>query len=239
MALRAGSNWAVGLSIGWIALAFAAGAAARPSGDAAAPAASSTPAPNASSSVAPPSSATQGAHPKLDPKGKKGISPQMLELQKGHAAYLAHDYPAAISAYQAATNAEPREPSAYYFLGAAEVAAGNAAGAEADLQKGLKNASSSDEWRTKLLYAFAELCERQARFVEARKAWEELVQFASGRSATKAAADAALLRIRSIDAHVELETKSAAVKQRIEQRLRETGGAPPDEKTPAPAKPKK
>jgi tetratricopeptide (TPR) repeat protein len=188
-------------------------------------------------SAAPPSSAAPASPPKLDPKGKKGISPQMTKLQKGHAAYLARDYPAAVSAYKEATTLEPAEPSAFYFLGAAELAAGNASGAEADLQKGLQSSSASDEWHTKLLDAVAELCERQSRFAEARKAWEELVQFASAHTATKAAAASALQRIQAIDAHLELETKSAAVKQRIEQRLRETGSPPPDEK--APAKPKK
>lgn len=244
MALRSGSKWAVGLSVGWVALAFVAAAAPSPTADSPSPIGSTTPAPSSSSSAAPSSSAppsssaSSTAAPKLDPKGKKGMSPQMLMLLKGHAAYLAHDYPAAVGAYKEATTLEPAEPSAYYFLSEAELAAGNAPDAEASLQKGLKGSAASDEWHTKLLYALAELCERQSRFPEARKTWEELVQFASGHTATKAAAATALQRIQAIDAHLELEAKSAAVKQRIEQRLRETGGPPPDEKAP-PAKPKK
>jgi tetratricopeptide (TPR) repeat protein len=235
MAFRAPSKWAVGLSIAWGAVALAARAAPSSSGESVSTDPSSAP-PAASSA---PAAVAPSSRPKLDPKGKKGISPAMIKLQKGHGAYLARDFAAAVLAYKEATAAAPAEPSGYYFLAEAELAAGNAADAEADLDKGLKNAAGSDEWHTKLLFAVGDLRERQARFVEARKAWEELAQVASAHASTKAAAASALQRIQVIEAHLELETRSAAVKQRIERRLRETGGAPPDEKSPAPAKPKK
>jgi TolA-binding protein len=150
----------------------------------------------------------------------------MVKLRQGHAAYLAHDFAGAIAAYQEAVASSPAEPSAYYFLGEADLGAGKAADAEADLQKGLKGAPASDEWHAKLLFALADLRERQSRFAEARKTWQELAQFADAHEPTKAAAVSALQRIQRIDAHLEAETKSAIVKQRIEQRTRETGTAP-------------
>jgi len=45
-------------------------------------------------------------------------------------------------------------------------------------------------------------------------------------------------RNKAIDTHVDLETKYAAVKQRIEQRLKETTAPPPDDGPQGPTKKK-
>ncbi|HEY3592521.1 MAG TPA: hypothetical protein VGL13_01555 [Polyangiaceae bacterium] len=227
MALRAWSNWAVGLLPAGVV--FAAAAWAEPGSGSNAPAVASASASVAASAfaalpVASAPSATPGM--RLDPQGKTGMSPEMVRLREGHAAYMAHDFAAAVAAYKEALVAAPAEPSAYYFLGAAELAGGNASEADFDWQKGLKSSVPSDEWHTKLLYVVADLRERQSSFVEARKAWQELAQFADAHPSTKGAAASALQHIRAIDAHLDLEAKSAAVKQRIEQRQRETGTAP-------------
>jgi tetratricopeptide (TPR) repeat protein len=235
MVLRDQSKWAAVLFASWLGLAAWAQAAPSSYGE--------SPSADASASAAPAASASASARTpsptKLDPKGKTGLSPQMVKLLKGHAAYGARDFAGAAAVYREAIADNPNEPSAYYFLGQAELAAGHPADAEATYQKGLKNAASSDEWRTKLHFVIAELREGQGRFADARKAWEEVIQAAAGYSPLKASADAAVQRIRAIDKHLQDQTHYGAVKQRIEQRLKEAGASPPDEGPRPPAKPKK
>jgi tetratricopeptide (TPR) repeat protein len=244
-ALRAWSKWAVALSSAWIGLAAAAVAAPSSYGEPAAPGDTSAapPAAPAPTSATPPAASdkveAKPSAPEADNKPKVGPSPHFAGLLKGHAAYQVRDFATAIAAYTQAIADNAAEPSAYYFLGQVELAAGQPAEAEATYQKGLKASAASEVWRTKLLFAVAEVAERQGRFAEARKAWEDLVQYAATHPPAKAVATLAATRMRVIDKHLDDETKYGAVKQRIEQRLRETGAPPPDESPRAPAKPKK
>ncbi len=60
--------------------------------------------------------------PKTDARGKSPYGPKLV---KGHGAYAARDFPAAIAAYKEAIAESPTDPSGYYFLGEAQLAAGN------------------------------------------------------------------------------------------------------------------
>jgi tetratricopeptide (TPR) repeat protein len=171
-------------------------------------------------------SPAQSAALKLDPKGKKGVSPYTVKLLKGHTAYAARDFRAAAAAYRDAIAENVADPTGYYLLGQAELAAGNAAEADASFQNGLKNAGANDEAHAKLLFVVADLRERQARWVDAKKAWELFTEFLVAHPELKASAASGPERSKVLDIHFDLETKYAAVKERIEQRLRETGGAP-------------
>jgi tetratricopeptide (TPR) repeat protein len=241
MILRAQSKWPIMLTSAWFTLpAWSAEPSSAGSADAPVAAATATGTPASTAHTA------SAGSVKLDPKGKTGMSPHTVKILEGHAAYLARDLNGAIAAYKEAISADAAEPSAYYFLGQAELAAGHAAEADASFQKGLKSrgakdkkAAADDEWQTKLLFVVADLREREGRFADAKKAWEECRQFATAHAPTTAAATTASERIRAIDNHLDLETKYAAVKQRIEQRLRETGSPPPDKGPRAPTPPTK
>jgi tetratricopeptide (TPR) repeat protein len=234
MALRAWSKWSVALfaaSMGLVASVMAAPssygepatagdasaappAAPKPTGSAAAEKGAATPSVQASADAGPPTAP----------------SPHFAQVLKGHAAYQVRDLTTAIAAYEAAIAYNAAEPSAYYFLGQAQVAAGHLAEADETYQKGLRTSAASEEWRTKLLFAVAELSERQGRFALAKKAWENLIQYSATHAFAKGVATMAATRIKVIDKHMDDEVKYGAVKQRIEQRLRETGTAPPDAK---------
>ena len=160
---------------------------------------------------------------------------------RGAAAYLARDFPAALSAFKEALGKDATDATAYYLLGEAELAAGHVADADASFAAGLRNAGTNDEIHGKLLFVVADLRERQGRWPDAKKAWEEYAQFLNTHPNVKGYAATATERVKVIDGHVDLDAKYAPVKQRIEQRLKENAAAPPppnERPAPPPAKKK-
>jgi tetratricopeptide (TPR) repeat protein len=168
-------------------------------------------------------------------KGKPAYSPKIM---KGHAAYVARDFQGAIAAYKDAIKDDANDPFAHYFLGEAQLAAGNVAEADASFAAGLRVVGAKDDIHAKLLFVVADLRERQGKWPDAKKAWEEYAQFLSAHPNAKGYAATATERNKVIDTHVDLETKYAAVKQRIEQRLKETTAPPPDDGPQGPTKKK-
>jgi tetratricopeptide (TPR) repeat protein len=161
-------------------------------------------------------------------------------LAKGHGAYMARDYPGAIQAYKEAIAEDGSDPTGYYFLGEALIAGGNTVEADASFAAGLRNAGGKDDLRAKLLFVVADLRERQGKWPEAKKAWEEYAQFLATHPNVKGYAATATERVKVVDARVDLDTKYAPVRQRIAQRQNEPAAspAPPDPPAPAPAKKK-
>ena len=172
---------------------------------------------------------------KFDAKGK---SPYAVKIAKGHAAYVARDFQGAIAAYKDAIKDDAADPFAQYFLGEAQLAAGNIAEADASYAAGLRLVGSKDDLHGKLLFVIADLRERQGKWPDAKKAWDEYAQFLSSHPNAKGYAATATERNKVIDTRVDLETKYAAVKQRIEQRLKETTAPPPDDGPQGPTKKK-
>jgi tetratricopeptide (TPR) repeat protein len=179
-------------------------------------------------------SATPGTTPagttRLEPKGKSPYTPKVL---KGNAAYKAKDYAGAVVAYKEAIAADPAAPLPYYLLAEAQIAAGSLPDADVSLKAGLAKADTNDVVKCKLLFVLADLRERDGKLEEARKAWEDYAQFVTSHPASNGYLATATERIRVIDQHFDLGKKSAAVKARIEQRLKETGGAPASSAPPA------
>jgi len=188
-------------------------------------------------SVAPVASAAGSASsaPAIS-RGNTGPGPYSPKLQKGNAAYVARDFQGAIAAYREAIQEDAKDPLGYYLLGEAQLAAGNIAEAEASWQTGLRSVGSAENVQAKLLFVMADLRERQGKWADAKKAWDEYAQFLSTHPGAKGYAATATERNKAIDTHNDLETKYAAVKQRIEQRLKETTAPPPDT-IPAPTTP--
>jgi len=168
-------------------------------------------------------------------KGKVLYSAKVL---KGHAAYVARDFQGAIAAYKDAIKDDANDAFAHYFLGEAQIAAGNMAEADASFASGLRVVASKDDLHAKLLFVIADLRERQGKWPDAKKAWDEYAQFLSSHPNAKGFAATATERNKVVDTHVDLETKYAAVKQRIEQRLKETTAPPPDDGPQGPTKKK-
>jgi tetratricopeptide (TPR) repeat protein len=161
-----------------------------------------------------------------DAKSKVAASPNAAAIAKGHAAYMARDYPGAAQAYKEAVAQEGTDVAAHYFLGEAQIAAGSTAEADASFAAGLRYAGGKDDWRGKLLFVIADLRERQGKWAEAKKAWEEYGQFVATHPNVKGYAATATERVKVVDAHADLDAKYAPVRQRIEQRLKENSSIP-------------
>jgi TolA-binding protein len=179
------------------------------------------------------------------PSSAAPASPYKAALAKGHAAYLARDFPGAMSSYKEAIAQDGTDPAAHYFLGQAQAASGSLVEADGSFAAGLRNAAKRDDWHGKLLFVVADLRERQGKWPEAKKGWEEYAQFLSTHPGVQGYPATATERAKAVDGRVDLETKYAPVKQRIEQRAQENAAvpsaadeAPPYGPPPPPAKKK-
>jgi tetratricopeptide (TPR) repeat protein len=192
-------------------------------------------APGATSTTPAPADTTKTATAVPLGKGKALYSAKVM---KGHAAYIARDFQGAIAAYKDAIKDDANDAFAHYFLGEAQLAAGNIAEADASYASGLRVVAAKDDLHAKFLFVIADLRERQGKWPDAKKAWDEYAQFLSTHPNVKGYAATATERNKVIDTHVDLEAKYAAVKQRIEQRLKETTAPPPDDGPQGPTKKK-
>jgi tetratricopeptide (TPR) repeat protein len=204
----------VGFSVG--------GAAQSPSGGARPATSGSAGVSSSASGASPTSTAASSAAARTDVKAK----PATAAIARGHAAFTARDYPGAIQAYQEAIQRDASDVAAYYFLGEAHLAGGSTAEADASFASGLRYAGGKDDWRAKLLFVIADLRERQGKWGDAQKAWDEYGQFVSTHPNIKGYGASATERAKVVDARAELDTKYAPVKQRIEQRRKESGSIP-------------
>ena len=134
---------------------------------------------------------------------------------------------------------KPTRPTLTVIIsGEAQLASGNLADANNSFADGIRNAGSRDDLHAKLLFVIADLREREGKWPEAKKAWEEYGQFQSSHPSAKGYAITATERMKMIDTHVDLATKYGAVKQRIEQRVKETTAPAPDDGPQGPIKKK-
>lgn len=189
-------------------------------------------APAASAAASPP------GQQRLDPKGRTGISPFMLKVIKANGAYTARDFQGAIAGYRDAIQEDPQNPLGHYLMGEAQLAAGNTAEAEASWSSGMRYVGTDDVLHAKLLFVIADLRERQGRWDDAKKAWQDYGGFVTAHPNAKGYVATATERNRTIDVHTDLDTKYAAVKARIEQRLKENGAPPADDGPQGPTKKK-
>ena len=188
------------------------------------PAQTQTPLPIPAASPSPGPASTQPS--RIDPNGKTGIPPYLLTLLKGAAAHLTHDYNSAITSYKDGIAANPNAPLGYYLLGQTQIAVANFPEAETWYRAGLARAEGSDSVKVKLLFALADLRERQGNWDEAKTAWSDYAQFVAAHPAAGGHPATATERIKRVEQHVDLAKRSALVRQRIEQRIKVNAGAP-------------
>ena len=159
--------------------------------------------------------------PRSTPRRRAAV-PYSAKLSKGNAAYAAKDYQGAIAAYKDAVAADANDALALYFLGEAQLAAGSMAEADSSWAKRLSIVGNKDDLHAKLLFVIADLRERQGKWPDAKKAWDDYTQFLSTHTSAKGYATTATERNKVIDTHVDLEAKYSEVKKRIEQRLKDS-----------------
>ena len=183
------------------------------------------PAAPAPAPAAPPAAATAPKAPsapanntgKKYPRGPFGDA-----LNKGDAAYTARDFESAIKAYREAIAKESQNPLGHYRLGEAQLAKGDLNEAELSWQAGLRFAGKDEKLRAKLLFVLADLRERQKNYDEATGRWKEYEKHAQSQPTAKAFPATATERQKRITDWKQISADSAAVKERIEKRLKET-----------------
>lgn len=158
--------------------------------------------------------------PLKDPENKKGISPYMEAVNKGEAAYVARDFPAAVVGFQDAIKIDGQQMLAFYRLGEAQLAAGKPEEAEAIWSSALTKAGP-DELKAKVLFVLADLRERQKKMPEAKDAWGQYAAFLKEKADAKGYAATPEERQKVIDRRAKDEKDYAAVKERIAKRQAE------------------
>jgi tetratricopeptide (TPR) repeat protein len=204
------------LSLVWSHTALGQTPAATPPPAAPAPAA---PAPAAPAPAKPPAAAPAAA-PRTP--AKLGVGPFWDAVSKGDASYTARDFDGAIREYRVAIEKEPNNPMGHYRLGEAMLAKGDLNEAEQSWQNGLRFAEKDNALRAKLLFCLADLRERQRKPDEATGRWKEYGDHAQSHPDAKAFPATAVERQKRIAEWKQIQTDSAAVKDRIDKRIKET-----------------
>jgi tetratricopeptide (TPR) repeat protein len=156
-----------------------------------------------------------------DPKGIKGISPFWENLKRGDNAYVAREYDAAISSFREAIDLEPKNALGHYRLGEAHRAKGSLDEAEKAWKTGLRVVGADHVLRGKLLFVLADLAERRKAYAVAAKAWSDYGAFVAQQPKARGYPKTAGERKKRAEEYAKLVEEYAAVRQRIEQRLKE------------------
>jgi tetratricopeptide (TPR) repeat protein len=137
-------------------------------------------------------------------------------VQQGSTKYAARDFPGAVASFQKAIEADPKNPIGHYFLGEAQLAAGNMTEAEAAWNRAsLEAAEKNPALRAKILFVLADLKERQHKWDDAKQAWQVYLDWAAKYPNIGAFAGSGQSRQQSIDTMQKQDTAYAVVRQRI------------------------
>jgi tetratricopeptide (TPR) repeat protein len=153
---------------------------------------------------------------------------------QGITKYAARDFPGAVAAFQKAIEADPKNPLGHYFLGEAQLAAGNMTEAEAAWNRASLEAADKDPaLRAKILFVLADLKERQHKWDDAKAAWQVYLDWAAKYPNAGAFAGSGQSRQQMIDAMQKQDKAYAIVRQRIADT--KNGGVFTDLSKPSPA----
>ena len=163
---------------------------------------------------------TGAAAAKRDPKG-----PFMELITKGDRAYVARDFDGAIAAYREAIQKSPQDALGHYRAGGAQLAKGDQKEAEAAFVAGLRFVGRDGTLKGKLIFALADLRERQKNNDEAISRWKEYSKNAEEMKEAHTYPGTATERVARNEAWKKTQAESAEVKTRIEKRLKEADEA--------------
>lgn len=158
---------------------------------------------------------------KRDPQGIVGISPFWESLKKGDDLYVARDFDGAIASFKEAITKEPQNAMGHYRIGEAHLAKNELSEAEASWVAALRYVGSDKSLKGKILFVLADLRERQKSLDDATDRWNAYSEFAKQNPDAKTYPASAEERKKRIAAWKEMQVQYAAVRKRIEQRLKE------------------
>jgi tetratricopeptide (TPR) repeat protein len=151
----------------------------------------------------------------------KASGPYMELIAKGDRATVARDFDGAIAAYREAIQKDPNNALGHYRVGGAQLLKGDQKEAEAAFVAGLRFVGRDATLKGKLLFALADLRERQKNNDEAIGRWKEYSKNSEENKETFTYPATATERIARNEAWKKLQAEAAEVKTRIEKRLKE------------------
>ena len=154
---------------------------------------------------------------RYDPDNISAISQYMEAIVKGNDAIQAKNVTGAVDHYKKAVQLNPKHPLGLYLLGEAYLLNNNVAEAEAAFLQAQETADSKNPMlRGHVLFAVADVYERQKKWPEAKAAWQAYLEHASRLSADSGAhAASGVARKDMVDKAIEREKAYAAVRERI------------------------
>lgn len=158
-------------------------------------------------------------------KAVKVDGPYMELIAKGDRAVVARDFDGAIAAYREAIQKDPNNALGHYRIGGAQLLKGDQKEAEAAFVAGLRFVGKDGTLKGKLIFALADLRERQKNNDEAIGRWKEYSKNAEEMKGAYVYPATATERIARNEAWKKLQAESAEVKARIDKRLKEADEA--------------
>lgn len=152
----------------------------------------------------------------------------------GNTKYAARDFQAAIAAYQKAIELDPNNGLGHYYLGEAQLAAGNLVEAEAAWTRASLATDKDPALRARVLFVLADLKERQKKWDEARSAWQVYIDWATKYPNAGAFPGSGQSRQQAIDTMKKQDSAYAVVRTRIGET--KGGGVFTDLSKPTPGK---
>lgn len=164
---------------------------------------------------------TKASEIRRDPAGIKGVSPVWDSLKLGDASFLARDYDLAIKHYQEAITKEPQHPLGHLRMAEVLIQKGTFVEAAQAAATAQRFAAKHPTLGARALFLIAWMHEQQQQWEEAIAAWNAYAQYAREQSKAKVFQRTPPERLKRIQDQKQLKQDSAAVKERIEKRLKE------------------
>ncbi|MBX3185935.1 MAG: tetratricopeptide repeat protein [Labilithrix sp.] len=172
---------------------------------------------------------------RYDPDNITAISQAMETLVKGIEKYNAKDYTTAIDTFKKGIQLNPRHPLGHYLLGEAYLATSNLPEAEAAFKAAEEVSDSKNPLlRSHVLFAVADVYERQKKWEQASKAWQVYIEHAAKLGPDGGGfPQSGAARLKAVDEAIKLDKQYEIVRQRI---AAEKDGGAADANKPAPTK---
>jgi tetratricopeptide (TPR) repeat protein len=106
-----------------------------------------------------------------DPVGLKGVSPMVEAVAQGDAAFIARDFPPALTAYTDAVKADPKHPLGHLRLAQLHYSQGRLSEAEQSIVSALRFVGPRGVYRAQAFFLLALVREAQRSFDDAVDSW--------------------------------------------------------------------
>jgi tetratricopeptide (TPR) repeat protein len=149
-------------------------------------------------------------------KTGKAVSEFMDACVQGNAKYASRDFPGATDLYRKAIQLDPQNPLGHYLLGEALLAQANLSEAEATWTRASSLSNEKNPaLRSRILFVYADLKERQKKWDDARAAWQVYLDWANKFADAGAFPGSATSRQQAIDTMTKQDKAYDVVRQRI------------------------